>query len=420
MTASTTSGSLRAAAAMTLLGCSTGVTATLTHYPVLGGQAARYLLAAALLLPLARHGGRLTPRLSARELGRIVLLAATGLFAFNLLLIAALRRTDPAGVGSVVGCTPLLLAVLGPLLARRRPQARLVLCAVVVVAGAAVTQGFGSGSAAGFGFALGTLACEAAFSLVAVPLLERLGPVRVSAYATVVAAAMFALTGALLGGGALPRPPRAAELGALLYLATLLTAGAFLLWYAALARLGPERAGLFAGLIPVTAALSGAAFAGAPLRPGELAGTVLVGAGVAFGLPGGVVRQRRQERAELGGPSRCERPLGNRQDQHLALVEQEELRSLGELQVAVPGRRARAAGPAEEGPLLVEDGVHRSGRAPQRPRDVALDLHGELEQQHQAGGQGDAGDEARAERELGQAHGDDQDRQAAPDGQPGP
>ncbi|MEV4613619.1 DMT family transporter [Kitasatospora sp. NPDC049258] len=278
------SGGLRAAAAMTVLGCSTGATAGITAFPLYGGQAVRYLLAAVLLLALARRGGPLRPRPSPAELGRLALLAATGLFAFNILLIQALRRTDPAAVGSVVGCTPLLLAVLAPLLARRRPQGRLLAAAAVVVAGAAVTQGFGPGDPLGFLFALGTLACEAAFSLLAVDLLPRLGPVRVSAYTTALAVPMFGLTGLALDGTRLLRIPTAGEAAALLYLSVVLTVVAFLLWYAALGRLGAERAGLFAGLIPVTAALSGAALGTGGLHPGELLGAALVGLGVCAGI----------------------------------------------------------------------------------------------------------------------------------------
>ncbi len=278
------SGGLCAAAAMTVLGCSTGATAGLTDYPLYGGQGVRYLLAAALLLPLARRCGPLRPRLRRGELTRLVLLAATGLFAFNVLLIQALRRTDPAAVGSVVGCTPLLLAVLGPLLARRRPQVRLLTAAGVVVAGAAVTQGFGPGEPVGFLFAVGTLACEAAFSLLAVSVLPRLGPVRVSAYTTALAVPMFGLTGLALEAGRLLRVPTAGEAAALLYLAIPLTVAAFLLWYTALGRLGPERAGLFAGLLPVTATLSGAALGTGGLHPGELLGSGLVGLGVCVGL----------------------------------------------------------------------------------------------------------------------------------------
>ncbi|WP_033219400.1 DMT family transporter [Kitasatospora phosalacinea] len=274
-------GSARAAAAMALLGASTGVSAAFSSYPVAGGQALRYTLAAAVLLPLARRGPRLAHRLTARELVLLLALSGTGLFGFNLLLVAALRHTDPAVVGSVVGCTPLLLGVAGPLLARRRPAARLLAAAAVVVCGAALTQGFGHGDALGLLLATGTLLCEAAFSLLAVPLLPRLGPVRVSAYTTVVAVPLFAVAAAFSPSAL--RTPTGGELLALLYLGLVLTCGAFLLWYSALTVLPADRAGLFGGLIPLTATFSGALLTGtAPTGP-QLLGAVLVTAALLFG-----------------------------------------------------------------------------------------------------------------------------------------
>ncbi|MFD8599044.1 EamA family transporter [Kitasatospora sp. NPDC059646] len=275
-------GSLRAATAMTMLGCSTGVTATFSSYPVAAGQALRYALAAAVLLPLARRRGP-GPRPTPREFGLLLALAATGLFAFNLLMVTALRHTDPAVVGSIVGCTPLLLGVLGPLLSRRRPAARLLAAAALVVAGAALTQGFGSGDTVGLLCAAGTLLCEAAFSLLAVPLLPRLGPVRVSAWTTALAVPLFAVTAAL--SPVTLRAPTTTELLALLYLALVMTCVAFLLWYSALTRLAPEHAGLFGGLIPLTAALSGAVLtATVPTAP-QLLGAVLVTVALLLGPP---------------------------------------------------------------------------------------------------------------------------------------
>ncbi|RKE18117.1 DMT family transporter [Streptomyces sp. TLI_171] len=268
------SGSLRAAAAMTLLGASTGVTALASSYPLAAGQALRYALASAVLLPLARRQGRLAHRPTARELGLLLALAGTGLFAFNLLMVTALRHTDASVVGSVVGCTPLLLGVLSPLLARRRPAPRLLAAAAVVVAGAALTQGFGSGDAVGLACATGTLLCEAAFSLLAVPLLPRLGPVRVSAYTTLLAVPMFAVTAALSPSAL--RAPTAAELLALLYLGLVLTCVAFLLWYSALTRLPADQAGLFGGLIPLTATLSGAVLTATAPTPLQFLGAGLV------------------------------------------------------------------------------------------------------------------------------------------------
>jgi drug/metabolite transporter (DMT)-like permease len=66
----------------------------------------------------------------------------------------------------------------------------------------------------------------------------------------------------------------------------MVTALAFVLWYSGMARLGAERAGLFAGLVPVAALLSSAAVGGAAITIPRLVGALTVGAGVAIGMRG--------------------------------------------------------------------------------------------------------------------------------------
>src|SRR5215218_9060766 len=110
-------GSGAAAAAMVLVGSSVAAANALVAYPIAGGQALRYGLAGGLLAALAR--GRL-PRLTAAQAGRLVALAASGLAGFNAFLIAAVREADAATVGVIVGSVPVVLALAGPLIDRRR------------------------------------------------------------------------------------------------------------------------------------------------------------------------------------------------------------------------------------------------------------------------------------------------------------
>src|SRR5919112_605995 len=91
------------------------------------------------LRPLVVSRGRL-PRLQLRELAGLLALSATGLVLFNLFVIEGVRETDPATIGVIVGCVPVVLAFAGPLLERRRVSARVVVAAVVVATGAAGGQ----------------------------------------------------------------------------------------------------------------------------------------------------------------------------------------------------------------------------------------------------------------------------------------
>ncbi|MFF9352063.1 DMT family transporter [Streptomyces sp. NPDC014734] len=273
-----------AASAMLLVGTSTAVSATVAGYPVFAGQALRYALAAVILLAVVRHRRLPRVRLTPRELLLLVALAATGLAGFNLFLVEATRHAGPAMIGSVVGAVPLVLALVGPLLARRRPSPRTVGAALVVAVGAAVAAGLGSGSLPGLLLSLGALACEVAFSLLAVPLLPKLGPLRVAAYPAALSVPMLLAASLALDGTSALRLPTSGEAAAFGYLGAIVTAAAFFLWYDALRRLGADRAGLFAGLVPVGALLTTVALGLDRPGPADITGVLLVAVGVVLGL----------------------------------------------------------------------------------------------------------------------------------------
>jgi drug/metabolite transporter (DMT)-like permease len=223
-------------------------------------------------------------RLSTRDVLLILALAAVGLVAFNLFQLAALRHATPAVVGTILGSVPIVLAVAGPLATGRRPKARTIAAAVVVAAGAAIATGFGSTDAAGVGYSLAMLACEAGFSLLAVPLLTKLGPLRTSAYAIAVSVPMLTVVGLLADGAGFLRRPTGAEIAGYAYIAVVVTVVAFLCWYAALPRLGADRAGLFAGFVPVGSILTAmVAGTGVPAAADLLGALVVIG-GVLIGV----------------------------------------------------------------------------------------------------------------------------------------
>ena len=285
--ASERTGAALAATATAMVGSVVAASSLLVDYPALTGQAGRYALGAAVLAAVVRaHGLRRLPRLSARELGLVTALAASGLVGFNLCVLAAVDRADPAVVGLVIGCTPVVLALVGPPLAGRLPSRRGLAAAAVVVAGAALAQGGGRTSATGLLLAVGALAGEAAFSLLAVPLLPKLGPVGLSAYVCAAAAILLAVAAAVLDGSAALVPPTAAQGLALAWLGLVVTTIGFVAWYSGVARLGVERAGLFAGLIPVAALASVAVVGASEISGTKLAGSLVVGAGIVLGLGG--------------------------------------------------------------------------------------------------------------------------------------
>lgn len=267
------SGWLSGAGATILVGASFPITAALEDFPTATGQAIRYLLGALLLTAVAR--GRLT-RPTARELTLLAAVAAAGMAGFNLCVVAAVAAFGGANTGVVVGASPVLLALL------TGADRRALSCAGVVVAGAALVTGTGGTFAlAGLVLALGALAGEVLFTLLAAPHLPRLGPLNVAAWAAFLATAELAVVGAATGEHV--RAPTTEEAAAIAYLAVLTTAVAFVLWFRAVERLGAARAGLLVGLMPVAAVTVEMAMEARAATATETLGVALVVAGVLAG-----------------------------------------------------------------------------------------------------------------------------------------
>lgn len=284
MNANSLRGVLTVTLAYALVGASFTANSLLGAYPYAGGQAIRYGAACLLLLPLLGRGGAAPLRLlTARHWLRLAVLAAVGMVGFNLAVLAAERTAEPAVPGVLVGCAPVVVAVLVPLAAGRGPSRAVLYGALLVTAGAFTVQGWGRTDAAGIGWSLAALAGEVGFTVLAVPVLRILGPKLLTAVVCAVGAAEAALLGLLVDGAGFVRMPTGVEAGALVWQAVLATVVGFVLFYMGVQRIGVERATLFTGAIPVAAALSAALVAGAAFGLPQAAGSLLVGAGAALG-----------------------------------------------------------------------------------------------------------------------------------------
>jgi drug/metabolite transporter (DMT)-like permease len=271
-----------AAAAMFFVGTLAGVSALIADYPLYGGQAVRYGVAAVALFAVARFLGLGLVRLTWREVLLLSALSTTGLVIFNVAMIESARAAGPTLAGTVLGTVPLALALAG----NRRPSPRLLVAATTVVAGATLATGLGSGNLTGLLWSLVALGCEVCFSLLAIPLLPKLGAIRVSAYSSALAVPLLLVAGLVSDGAGILRTPTTAEALGLAYLSLVITTVAFFLWYTGLPRLGPGRAGLFAGLIPVGAIATTVVLGLGTPSPADLGGAALVITGIAIGLTG--------------------------------------------------------------------------------------------------------------------------------------
>ena len=280
-----------ASGAVLLVGGSVAASSLLAGYPVLGGQAIRYAAAGLLLGGWARLRHQQLPRPAGRDWCWLAGLAAVGLAGCSVLLIMATRAASPAEVGVVIGAAPLIITIAGPVAAGRRPPGRVLAAAGIVTAGAAISQ-LGSTTGAGWSplgllLSAGALAGVAGTSLLAAPLLPRLGALAVTIYACGLAAAQLlaaAVLVRLIGGPPVLRPLTGTELAALLYLSVAVTAVVFVAWFSAVERLGAERTGLFNGLVPIASLIAVAVIGTGTVTGIQLAGALSVLAGVTLGL----------------------------------------------------------------------------------------------------------------------------------------
>jgi drug/metabolite transporter (DMT)-like permease len=290
-----------------LVGGSVAASSLLGGYPVLGGQGIRYLVAGLLLAVWAWLRRKPLPRPAGREWAWLAGLAVIGLAGCSVLLIEATRMADPASVGVVIGAAPLVIVIAAAVAAGNRPTRRVLLAAAVVTAGSAAAQ-FGGATAltwsgTGLLLSVGALGGAAGSSLLAAPVLPRLGALAVTIYSCGLAGILLLAAAAVAraaGGPAVLRIPTVTQLAALSYLAVAVTAVVFMAWYAAMQRLGVGRTGLFNGLIPSTSLAAVALVGTGTITTLQFLSALTVLAGVILGLgrtpqaPAGTVNQAGQ------------------------------------------------------------------------------------------------------------------------------
>jgi drug/metabolite transporter (DMT)-like permease len=289
---------------MVCVGGSVAVSSVLAGAPVYTAEAVRYGVACLLLVALARITGRRLVRPRGAEWLWLSGIGVTGLVVFNLALVEGSRHAEPAVLGVAVACVPAVLALVGPLLEGARPRTATVAAALVVTCGAGLVQGLGRTDAIGVAWAAAVFGCEAAFTLLAIPVLGRHGPWGVSVHATWLATVMFAVLGVVREGPEAVTKLTRADWLAVGYLAVAVTAVAFVLWYSSVRRLGASRAGLLTGIAPVAAAVSGVLLGGPAPRPLVWAGIAVVASGLALGFRKGRALCTSSTRPPSGGISR--------------------------------------------------------------------------------------------------------------------
>ncbi|MCP2636535.1 DMT family transporter [Microbacterium sp. HD4P20] len=256
--------------------------------------AGRTLLGAVILLPFALRSNALRPALG--KIGWVLAFGAIEMAGPFLLLSHAEQTLTSGLTGLLVATVPLFAALIafgGGDRSVLKPARAIGL--FVGFAGVAIIVA-GPGLAIGGGAGL-----IAAAEVLLVALLYAIAPFVIATKLRDVPA-LGTITLALFAVGIFYTPiafltqheiPTVSSTVALVALAVLCTALAFIVFFALIARVGPVRAPLFTYVNPVVAIVLGLIVLGEPLTPGLLLGFPLVIAGCWLAATGGTLRVRK-------------------------------------------------------------------------------------------------------------------------------
>lgn len=243
--------------------------------------------ALAILIPLWwwTEGGRTT--VTARDI-KLLSLLGLGVLGNHLLTLFGLRYVGASTAGVIIGASPVITALLSSLFVRDIPFRTVAGGCVVSFAGVALVSGVGGAAPGGDNPWLGGtlvllgLVSWALYSIGGRQVMERLSPLTVN-WTTLLLSLVLQIPllwtdqKVLLTGASVVPASGWLALGYLVVFATALGQQA---WLYGVQGVGPSRAGVFVNLIPVSALLLSALVLGEAIGIREVAGIILILAGV--------------------------------------------------------------------------------------------------------------------------------------------
>ncbi len=218
---------------------------------------------------------------------RLLICAALAVPGLNLPAAYAVRTLPAGGLGLVTATEPILIILFGLMASRSGVTIRVVMGALIALAGVLVTlsrsaQALIAGdNLGGIALAFAGAMSWSAYSVLGAPLVRRHGAIGMTGgvlfFGGFVAAAVIAPT---IPVASWPGLRVFAEIGALALTTTVI---GFLLWNRAGGVIGAAPLGLFLYLIPVIAVIGGAVFLGEALTLRVVLGGLVIIGGVAIG-----------------------------------------------------------------------------------------------------------------------------------------
>lgn len=247
----------------------------------------RFAMASILLLALTRWKEGRWPRLNRLQWGYILLLGATGIFAYNVLFFKGLSLVKAGRASLIIATTPAFIALTSALLLGERLGPVRVAGILLSLVGAAVVisrgrlgpemfDGMGTGELLMFGCVFSWVA----YSLMGKTVMRTLSPLVAVTYSVVAGAIALLVVACWEGLGSGVARASLLDWLAIAYMAVFATVVGFVWFYEGVSQVGATRAGLFINLVPIFAVVLAFFILGEPVTLSLGIGAMLVLAGV--------------------------------------------------------------------------------------------------------------------------------------------
>ncbi|MGH9329104.1 MAG: DMT family transporter [Vicinamibacterales bacterium] len=217
---------------------------------------------------------------------RLVGLGVVGHFLYQIFFIGGLARTSVANSSLLLAATPVAIAVASAALGREAIGRWHWIGGAISLAGIYLVVGRGAGLSSdtltGDLMVVGAVACWTVYTLGAGRLMERHSPLGVTGLSMAIGSALYV---------PVMWPPIAAVEWSVLnattwikivYSAVFALCVAYMIWYAAVQRIGSARTSVYSNIIPIVALVVASVWLGEPLGVVKIVGAALVLAGVAL------------------------------------------------------------------------------------------------------------------------------------------
>jgi drug/metabolite transporter (DMT)-like permease len=257
----------------------------LREFPAESFNSLRMIIAALAFLAIVALRPPGERRLIARaDWRRVIALGVVGGTLYQLFFLQGVPRTSVANAGLIFGLSPVVISLLSAAVGHERlPWTRwaggaLSLVGLYFVVG--VSASLSVSSLIGDALVFVGMLCWAVYSVASRPLLGRYSPTVLTAWATMVGAAIYvAVSVPVLAGTDWARVSW--------WSWTLMTASsvvclvlAYVVWYTGVQRLGATRTAAYSNLTPIAAIVVGWLWLGEPMTPAQAVGAVAILGGV--------------------------------------------------------------------------------------------------------------------------------------------